>query len=107
MVDEDANIIFGCVNDDEMGDELRVTVVATGLNQTSMNTTTPRIGASNPTVTGSLNIPIPAASSPTQSIDYATFDAPTVSRTSAQTANALAYDEDQLSIPTWIRRQAD
>jgi len=107
MVDEDANIIFGCVNDDEMGDELRVTVVATGLNQTSMNTTTPRIGASNPTATGSLNIPIPAASSPTQSIDYATFDAPTVSRTSAQTANALAYDEDQLSIPTWIRRQAD
>jgi len=107
MVDEDANIIFGCVNDDEMGDELRVTVVATGLNQTSMNATTPRIAASNPTATGSLNIPIPAASSPTQSIDYATFDAPTVSRTSAQTANALAYDEDQLSIPTWIRRQAD
>jgi cell division protein FtsZ len=107
MVDEDANIIFGCVNDDKMGDELRVTVVATGLNQTSMNTTTPRIAASNPTATGSLNIPIPAASSPTQGIDYATFDAPTVSRTSAQTANALAYDEDQLSIPTWIRRQAD
>jgi len=107
MVDEDANIIFGCVNDDEMGDELRVTVVATGLNQTNMNATTPRIAASNPTVTGSLNIPIPAASSPTQGIDYATFDAPTVSRTSAQTANALAYDEDQLSIPTWIRRQAD
>jgi len=107
MVDEDANIIFGCVNDDKMGDELRVTVVATGLNQTSMDATTPRIAASNPTATGSLNIPIPAASSPTQSIDYATFDAPTVSRTSAQTANALAYDEDQLSIPTWIRRQAD
>jgi len=107
MVDEDANIIFGFVNDDSMGDELRVTVVATGLNQANTNTTKPRIAASNPTTAGSLNIPIPAASSPTQSIDYATFDAPTVSRTSAQTANALAYDEDQLSIPTWIRRQAD
>jgi len=104
MVDEDANIIFGCVNDDSMGDELRVTVVATGLNQSSTNT--PRIASSNST-TGSLNIPIPAANSANQSIDYATFDAPTVSRTSAQTANALAYDEDQLSIPTWIRRQAD
>jgi len=105
MVDEDANIIFGCVNDDSMGDELRVTVVATGLNQSS--TSAPRIASSNPTSTGSLNIPIPAASANNHSIDYATFDAPTVSRTAAQTANALAYDEDQLSIPTWIRRQAD
>ncbi len=105
MVDEDANIIFGCVNDDSMGDELRVTVVATGLNQSSASAT-PRIASSN-TSTGSLNIPIPAANSGNQSIDYATFDAPTVSRTAAQTANALAYDEDQLSIPTWIRRQAD
>ncbi|MDQ6957038.1 MAG: cell division protein FtsZ [Mariprofundaceae bacterium] len=105
MVDEDANIIFGCVNDDSMGDELRVTVVATGLNQSNVSTT-PRIASSNSS-TGSLNIPIPAANSTNQGIDYATFDAPTVSRTAAQTANALAYDEDQLSIPTWIRRQAD
>ncbi|MDQ6968085.1 MAG: cell division protein FtsZ [Mariprofundaceae bacterium] len=104
MVDEDANIIFGCVNDDSMGDELRVTVVATGLNQSSINT--PRIAASNST-TGSLNIAIPAANSSSHGIDYANFDAPTVSRAATQTANALAYDEDQLSIPTWIRRQAD
>lgn len=104
MVDEDANIIFGCVNDDSMGDELRVTVVATGLNQSSVST--PRIASSN-TTTGSLNIPIPAATSNNNSIDYTTFDAPTVGRSAAQTANALAYDEDQLSIPTWIRRQAD
>lgn len=107
MVDEDANIIFGFVNDDSMADELRVTVVATGLNQTTSASTAPRIASSNPTTTGSLNIPIPAANPNNHSIDYATFDAPTVSRTAAQTANALAYDEDQLSIPTWIRRQAD
>ena len=106
MVDEDANIIFGFVNDDSMGDELRVTVVATGLNQ-SNTATKPHIAASNPTTTGSLNIPIPAANAGKQNIDYTNFDAPTVSRTAAQTASALAYDEDQLSIPTWIRRQAD
>jgi len=107
MVDEDANIIFGFVNDDSMADELRVTVVATGLNQTTSTSAAPRIASSNPTTTGSLNIPIPAANPNNHSIDYGTFDAPTVSRTAAQTANALAYDEDQLSIPTWIRRQAD
>jgi cell division protein FtsZ len=108
MVDEDANIIFGCVNDDTMGDELRVTVVATGLNQNATNA--PRIASSN-TGTGSINIPIPAATAAPVAtnggIDYTSFDAPTVSRTAAQTANAQAYDEDQLSIPTWIRRQAD
>jgi len=33
MADEDANIICGMVYDEECGDEIRVTVVATGLNQ--------------------------------------------------------------------------
>lgn len=32
--DEDANIIFGAVIDDSMGDEVRVTVIATGFNKT-------------------------------------------------------------------------
>jgi len=107
MVDEDANIIFGFVNDDSMGDELRVTVVATGLNELANS---PRVVSSNNHNTGSINIPIPAAkpASITRSqVDYATFDKPTVSRTAEQTASALAYDEEQLSIPTWIRRQAD
>jgi cell division protein FtsZ len=31
--DPDANIIFGAVIDEEMGDEIRVTVIATGFNQ--------------------------------------------------------------------------
>ncbi len=105
MVDEDANIIFGCVNDDSMGDELRVTVVATGLNQNTV--AAPRLASSN-AGTGNINIPIPAATAPVGgNIDYTNFDAPTVTRTAAQTAHAQAYDEEQLSIPTWIRRQAD
>jgi len=109
MVDEDANIIFGYVNDESMGDELRVTVVATGLNQPSNASATPRLASKTP-ATGNISIPIPAAkvqASTVKPIDYAIFDSPTAGRTAAQKSSPLAYDEDQLSIPTWIRRQAD
>jgi len=105
MVDEDANIIFGFVTDDSMGDDLRVTVVATGLNPAN---SAPHIVSNNPHV-GTVNIPVPAATPISRSlkVDYGSYDSPTVSRPAAQTASNLAYDEDQLSIPTWIRRQAD
>lgn len=36
-VDEDANIIFGVCNDDTLGDKLRISVVATGLNEIKDN----------------------------------------------------------------------
>jgi len=105
MVDEDANIIFGFVTDDSMGDDLRVTVVATGLNSSN---SAPHIVSNNPHV-GTINIPVPAAAPASKSlnVDYGSYDSPTVSRPATQTASNLAYDEDQLSIPTWIRRQAD
>ena len=105
MVAEDANIIFGFVTDDSMGDDLRVTVVATGLNSSN---SAPHIVSNNPHV-GTINIPVPAAAPASKSlnVDYGSYDSPTVSRPATQTASNLAYDEDQLSIPTWIRRQAD
>ena len=33
---EDANVILGCVIDDNLKDEVRVTVIATGLNETNL-----------------------------------------------------------------------
>jgi cell division protein FtsZ len=38
----DANIIFGAVIDDEMGDEVRVTVIAAGFDRWESGTETPR-----------------------------------------------------------------
>ncbi|MDQ6975025.1 MAG: cell division protein FtsZ [Mariprofundaceae bacterium] len=124
MVDEDANIIFGCVNDDSLGDELLVTVVATGLCESAMKkpTAMPRNEAKN--------VPMPAATAAPSSrnavprnvapsipmgsrFDYRNAGtgeaAPTTpSRSSRKASNAVsAYDEEQLSIPTWIRKQAD
>ncbi|MDX8397158.1 MAG: cell division protein FtsZ [Mariprofundaceae bacterium] len=104
MADEDANIIFGFVHDDQMGDELRVTVVATGLNG---STEAPRVVS---TQAPAINIAIPTSITPavtSNPIDYTSFDEPTGTRTAAQPVDNLAYDEEQLSIPTWIRRQAD
>lgn len=106
MADEDANIIFGCVYDDSVGDEMRVTVVATGLNQTAA----PRVATSNKEPV-SVDLPFPRTGIQSgmggMAADYSGFDTPTVARKAEKVVNASAYDEEQLSIPTWIRRQAD
>jgi len=122
MVAEDANIIFGCVNDDSLGDDLLVTVVATGLCESAVQheqaQAMPRRVASSTTPSAS-----PAPSKPATApnrpnvpmgsrFDYrsngseATASSP--SHSSRKASNAVsAYDEEQLSIPTWIRKQAD
>jgi cell division protein FtsZ len=108
MADEDANIIFGCVYDDAVGDEIRVTVVATGLNQSAA----PRVVAGSHKEPVAMELPYPPKHIPQTGVggmgtDYSGFDTPTAARKPEKAVNASAYDEDQLSIPTWIRRQAD
>ncbi len=44
--DEDAEIIFGTVIDDSMGDQIKITVIATGLRTQPRTTTSPRPGIS-------------------------------------------------------------
>jgi len=46
---EDANIIFGAVIDDEMGDEVRVTVIAAGFDRWESGTDAPRRGRASAT----------------------------------------------------------
>ncbi len=119
MVDEDANIIFGCVNDDALGDELLVTVVATGLCESAMKkpTTMPRNEPKRVAMPTAAAAPSRATTAPNipmgSRFDYRNAGtgeaAPTTpSRSSRKASNAVsAYDEEQLSIPTWIRKQAD
>jgi len=97
MADEDANIICGMVYDQNAGDEMRVTVVATGLAAESA----PRLSS----VKGGEKRPAVKAPIP--------FGAETIKAGDRQVAQAPlfgpeeAYDEDTLQVPTWIRRQAD
>jgi len=59
--DGDANIIFGAVIDDDLGDEMKVTVIASGFDRarvSSPRSTTPfESSASDPTDTSDLDIP--------------------------------------------------
>ena len=97
MADEDANIICGMVYDKDVGDEVRVTVVATGLNMDM----SARITAV-PSVSDKSFV-LPRQAAPIQQPMFHTEQAQPV----PQAVNSHAYDEDQLAVPTWIRRQAD
>jgi len=97
---EDATVILGAVYDEDMGDELRVTVVATGLGQPSaIRQTKPQLVVKN----GTDNMPV-------NGVDYAALDAmPAVIRKNrASTIEALQQNGmDKYDIPAFLRKQAD
>ena len=91
---EDANIIFGTVVDETMGDEIRITVIATGFENMEM-------AKSNVTPLGSLrrsNLAVPTFIRQEKTKDGA---AP------INTGIADAEENTDLEIPTFLRRQAD
>jgi len=106
IVDEDANIIFGVVNDPDMGDELSITVVATGLNPKNQAVAVEAEPEEKVVEEAVIEMPQPSVVLP-RAKDYAKFEVTKGARTAVKASNAVAYDEDQLSIPTWIRKQAD
>ncbi|MCX7891645.1 MAG: cell division protein FtsZ [Burkholderiales bacterium] len=99
---DEATIIFGAVYDDAMGDNLRVTVVATGLGQPAvMRREKPQLVISQKT--GTDNQPVAA-------VDFNTLEsAPAVFRKNrASTIEALqSSGVDKFDIPAFLRKQAD
>jgi cell division protein FtsZ len=101
---EDATVVVGTVIDPEMHDELRVTVVATGLGSEAIKA--PLQVVENPA-------PRAAAAEPESEPDYAQFERPTAMRKSrraggsGQAATAEAGGEEYFDIPAFLRRQAD
>jgi cell division protein FtsZ len=96
---DNATIVVGTVIDENMTDELRVTVVATGLGNIE--------AAPKKVVDNTIN-------KADGSVDYKTLDRPTVMRGSnAQPAHQTnpdtnnSKDMDYLDIPAFLRRQAD
>jgi len=105
---DNATVVVGTVIDESLGDELRVTVVATGLggaeDKPSMKVVEqPQPQLQRPAVDASGNV------------DYGTLDRPTVMRQQAVGNAAVAqtpdggvqYKEDYLDVPAFLRRQAD
>jgi cell division protein FtsZ len=95
----DATVVVGTVIDPDMHDELRVTVVATGLGQGAEQTEEP---------------PEPVQlvqRKKTGEVDYAELERPAVIRNQAAVdpmpSPAASEDMDYLDIPAFLRRQAD
>jgi cell division protein FtsZ len=110
---EDATVIFGTVCDESMGDNLRVTVVATGLGRTA---TTKKQTPFTVVKTGTDNAPVVVpslahANGGAAGGDYSHLDTPAVwrSRESAQARVSAMEDagHDRFDIPAFLRKQAD
>lgn len=92
MVDEDANVNCGVVFDESAGDEIRVTVVATGLQKKVAPRLAPvkPLHAQRAPMMG--GVPMPGFTSGNGQTDV---------------SNQPYPFEDKLDVPTWIRMQAD
>ncbi len=101
---EDAHIIFGAVFDETMSEELRVTVVATGLGD--------KQAAKQPLTvisarTGTDDMPMMSSSGGTD--DYSQYDQPAVFRNNrnARVEAMMSSGIDRFEIPAFLRKQAD
>jgi cell division protein FtsZ len=94
---ENATIVVGTVIDREMNDEMRVTVVATGLGQVEAEMPRTVVDNTRKQVAGD------------GQIDYGGFDRPTVLRNNQRKDDSLEAkgDMEYLDIPAFLRRQAD
>ncbi len=99
---EDANIIFGTVVDDNMGDEVRITVIATGFDSNGMNSERiseiPKIPSLNERKRDNLSVPTFK-----RNRDEKTGEKPVVVRM------GMINDDDNpdFETPAFLRRQAD
>ncbi|MCW8921679.1 MAG: cell division protein FtsZ, partial [Sedimenticola sp.] len=101
---DDATVVVGTVIDPDMTDELRVTVVATGLGAISKAVAKPPVVEEVVPVrlvNSDVVAPGPA--------DYREMDSPTVVRKAAKSyvEAAQEHNMDYLDIPAFLRRQAD
>ncbi len=97
---DNATVVVGTVIDPELSDELRVTVVATGLGRAE------EVEEPKPT-----KVVDNTARKADGTTDYSQLDRPTVSRQSGNAAKKVDVadrpDMDYLDIPAFLRRQAD
>jgi cell division protein FtsZ len=114
---DDATVVVGTVIDPELSDEMRVTVVATGLGRPEVAHGRTPFGREVPT----LQKVAPQAAAPAEppmrvvprrpltAADYAALDKPAVQRQRAvgDGLRSEVDSEDVLDIPAFLRRQAD
>ena len=121
---DDAHVIFGTAYDESLGDQLRVTVIATGLSSNRKAQITPplsvvqqpqqqglRTGTDNLPILNSVAQPGPAAAAQ-QPQSYEGLNTPSVWRSARSQAVAkveafTSSGMDEIEIPAFLRKQAD
>jgi cell division protein FtsZ len=114
---EDAHIIYGAAYDPSLGDQLRVTVIATGLSQgkrAQAPLTVVQPSTTQGLRTGTDNLPIlnnvvgNAPQSAPAAHDYSNLSTPSVWRSARNKVEALSNNGmDDIEIPAFLRKQAD
>jgi cell division protein FtsZ len=99
---DDATVVVGTVIDPEMSNQVRVTVVATGLGR-------PSARQASPVAQPQMRVVANRGRGPLSGTDYAALDKPTVQRQRAvgDGIRGEPEGEELLDIPAFLRRQAD
>lgn len=105
---EDANIIFGSVIDDSMGDSIRVTVIATGFQKADQV-------QAQPTHLGAQNSMQPGRAQNAQPINLAVMDEPQETATQARSTDSPyrqrrtmpIFEENRYDVPSFLRKGPD
>ncbi len=121
----DAHVIYGTAYDDSLGEQIRVTVVATGLSRQGMRRTAPPLQVVQRTGTDNVGYQIPSAGGGMATglgglggvgvaqPDYDSLRGPAVWRTPNRTQASARVDAlssggmDDYEIPAFLRKQAD
>jgi cell division protein FtsZ len=123
----DAHVIYGTANDDALGEDIRVTVIATGLSrggqrarppiqvvQTQLRTGTDNVPFNIPTLSNAVGVQnsAPVGMGNSNQPDYGSLATPSVWRTNrtqaAARVDALSSGGmDDYEIPAFLRKQAD
>jgi cell division protein FtsZ len=111
----EVNLIFGAQIDENMGDELRITVIATGFEQSRAARKMEAQLGSRPTVSVSRSapqpqqpMPRPVQQQPPPPQEQQSFMPPAPQQRPAQppeTPPARVYEEDDIDIPTFLRKR--
>jgi cell division protein FtsZ len=102
-------VVVGTVIDPDMANQIRVTVVATGLGKPVATARPAPVQAAAAAIAPPLTMRMVRPKSPMAPTDYAMLDKPTVQRQRAvgDGLRAEMDSEDLLDIPAFLRRQAD
>ena len=103
MADEDANIICGMVYDQDAGEEIRVTVVATGLSGESSL----RLAASSHDMGQAKTSRMPNIQVGSIPLQKAGNQQPPLKQTQPMPFDQPGFNDDEFAVPTFLRRQAD